>query len=152
MESAKLGALPAHVPTCLAPFLLTCSRANVSCVLMCSCANLSYVLSCSRANVSCVFTRSRANLPCVLTLQFSLRADVPTCIVCLRTYVLWLQTTKISFQWHVFLRLEIKLYMKSARGAGISLEISYLRIRLYIPEFFLTRRKSLTGAMTNFLK
>ena len=42
--------------------------------------------------------------------------------------------------------------MKSARGAGISLEISYLRIRLYIPEFFLTRRKSLTGAMTNFLR
>ena len=41
--------------------------------------------------------------------------------------------------------------MKSVR-AGMSLETSILRIQLHIPAFSLTRRKPLTGAMTNFLQ
>ena len=40
--------------------LLTCSRANVSCVLMCSRATVFCVLTCSRTNVFYVLTYSRA--------------------------------------------------------------------------------------------
>ena len=45
----------------------------------------------------------------------------------------------------------MKLYMKSA-PAGMSLETSILRIQWYIPAISLTRRKPLTGAITNFLQ
>ena len=41
--------------------------------------------------------------------------------------------------------------MKSAR-AGMSRETSIFRIQLYIPAFSLTRRKPLTGAMTDVLQ
>ena len=73
------------------------------------------------------------------------------CQRALRACVLKLQTTKASFQWHVFLRFGIKLYMKKIR-ARMSLETFILRIQLNIPAFYLTRRKSLEGAMTNFVK
>ena len=58
LESAKLSALRAHVPTFLA-----CLCARVATCLAC--------LTCSRANVPCVLTCSRGNVPCVLC--------VPTC-------------------------------------------------------------------------
>ena len=44
----------------------------------------------------------------------------------------------------------MKLHMKSARHAGMSLESFILRIQLYIPALSLTRRKLLASAMTNF--
>ena len=60
-KSAKLRALRAPMPTCLA-----CLRANVPCVP-----------TCARANASCVLTCSRA-----------LRAHVPMCLACLRGYMI----------------------------------------------------------------
>ena len=44
VESAKFGALRAHVPTCLA-----CVHANVACVLTCPRALRAYVLTCQCA-------------------------------------------------------------------------------------------------------
>ena len=115
-ESAKLRALRAHVPTCLAclrsnvpcvltssrayvPCMLTCSRAYVPCVLTCSRAYMPYVLTCSRANVPCLLTCSRASVPCVLTwsrayvpcvLTFS-RTKVSCVLMCSRDHVLTCQ-------------------------------------------------------------
>ena len=43
---------------------------------------------------------------------------------------------------------EIKLYMKSAWQAEMSLEIFILRIQLYISAFW----KTLTSSMTNFVQ
>ena len=60
---------------------LTCSRANVACVLTSLRANVSCVLTCSRANVSCALTCSRANVAWVLTVH------VPTCLACLCAHV-----------------------------------------------------------------
>ena len=90
------------------------------------------------------FTVKKLNLlncvPYVLTCQcglHALRANVPTCLVCLRAHVLQLQIIKISFQWQVLLRFlvhflsfscEVKVYMKSARQAGMSLKTFTLRI------------------------
>ena len=113
-------ALRAYVLTCLA-----CLRGHVLTCLACLCAQVpillrAYVLTylaCLRAKVPCVLTCLRANVLSVLT-YCSSRAYVPTCLVCLRAYV---SKQKQSFQWHVFLRFEIKLYMKSAQ-AGMSLE------------------------------
>ena len=109
-ESAKLRALRAHVPTCLAcfrahlpmclaclcahmPTCLACLRAEVHCVLTCSRANLSCVLTCSRAYVLCVLTYSHVNVLCISRAHGlpALRAHVPTCLacfVCLRAHVL----------------------------------------------------------------
>ena len=109
-ESAKLRALRAHVPTCLAcfrahlpmclaclcahmPTCLACLRAEVHCVLTCSRANLSCVLTCSRAYVLCVLTCSHVNVLCISRAHGlpALRAHVPTCLacfVCLRAHVL----------------------------------------------------------------
>ena len=129
------------------------------------------------SNKSCIFKSSLLNcVPHVLTCQRVLCAYVPThpaclraheltCLACSRTNVSYMltcqralracvlkfQTTKASFQWHVFLRFGIKLYMKKIR-ARMSLETFILRIQLNIPAFYLTRRKSLEGAMTNFVK
>ena len=80
--------------------MLTCSRANVSCMLKCSRANVPCMFKCSRANVPRVLTCSRTNVSCVLTCLWSnvscvirahvptyltpLCADVPTCLECLR--------------------------------------------------------------------
>ena len=106
------------------PCMLTWSRANVPCVLMCSGANS---LACLRAHVPCVLTCQSALRTYLLTCQCAfrahilflacLRANLSCVISCLRVQ------TKTSFQWHVFLRFEIKLYMKSAQ-AGMSLETS----------------------------
>ena len=49
IESAKLRALRAHVPTCFACLRVTCSCANVFCVLTCLAALRAYVLTCWRA-------------------------------------------------------------------------------------------------------
>ena len=106
------------------PCMLTWSCANVPCVLMCSRAN---ALACLRAHVFCMLTCQSALRTYLLTCQCAfrahilflacLRANLSCVISCLRVQ------TKTSFQWHVFLRFEIKLYMKSAQ-AGMSLETS----------------------------
>ena len=77
IESAKLRALRAHVPTCLACLranVLTCSRVNVPCVLACfACllANIPCVLKCSYANVFVCLPANVPRVPC-LTCQDSL--------------------------------------------------------------------------------
>ena len=124
-------------------YVATCSLAHVSCALTCSRANVPYVLTCSRANVSCVLSFSRANVSCVLICSRANFTRVSTSLHALTS------NNKKKFQWHILI-FEIKLHIKSA-WAGNSLETSILRIQLYIPAFSLTRRKPLTGAMTNFL-
>ena len=47
---------------------------------------------------------------------------------------------------------EIKLYMKSAWQAEMSLEIFILRIQLYISAFSLTIWKTLASSVTNFVQ
>ena len=64
VESAKLRALRAHVPTCVA-----CLRVNVPCVLTCLSANVPCVLTCKRA--------SRAYLTTYLA---CLSAQMPMCL------------------------------------------------------------------------
>ena len=138
------------------PYLLTCSRVNLSCVLTysranmsCSHTNVCCVLTCSCTNVSCVLTSSCGNMPfvlthlcdnalcvlymlphymcCVLTCS---RVNVPCVLTCSRT-ITW--NNKKCFQWHVLLRsfytfslsfsCKMRLYVKSASQAGMSLEI-----------------------------
>ena len=110
-ESAKLHALRAHVPLCLAcirahvPTCLTClralvptcpacSRAKVPCVLACSRAHICLAclhahvrtcLACLRARVTTCLAFVRANVPCVLTCQ---RAYMLTCLACPSAHVL----------------------------------------------------------------
>ena len=73
LESAKLRALRAHVPTCLA--YLTCSRANVPCV--------PYVLTSQRVLCAYVLTCNSVLRAYVLTCQRALRAYLLTCFACL---------------------------------------------------------------------
>ena len=99
------------MPTCL-----LCFRANVSCVPTC--------LACLHANVPCVISCSCAKLLTYLT--------------CWQKYV-FSDMFHLDF-WYfffVFFSCEIKLYMKSARKAGMSLETFILRIQWHIPAFFL---------------
>ena len=90
---------------------LTCSRANVPCVLTCQCALHAYVfqhalcayvlmcpaylrahmpcmLMCSCAYMPCVLTCSCANMPRILTCSRAQRGYVLTCQCALRAYVL----------------------------------------------------------------
>ena len=138
-ESAKLLTLRAHVPTCLACLsahvltCLTCLRPRMPCVLMCSGANS---LACLRAHVPCVLTCQSALRTYLLTCQCAFRAHI-LFLACLRANLSCVPSclrvqTKTSFQWHVFLRFEIKLYMKSAQ-AGMYREVS--RIWMQFPFF-----------------
>ena len=100
VESAKLRALRAHVPTCLAclmayvPTCLSCLRAHVP-----TC--LAYVLTCQRVlrtHVLTCLTLSCANMPCVLCVPTRSCANMP-CMLCVPTYSRVItQITKISFQ------------------------------------------------------
>ena len=58
---------------------LTCSRANMPCMVTCSHTNVPFLLTCSRANVSCMLTCWHANVPCVVTCS---RANVPCMFTC----------------------------------------------------------------------
>ena len=86
IESAKVHALCAHVPTCFpclrahAPTCLARLRAHVS--------RFPPTPMCSRANVPCALTRLCANLSCVLTWQRALRVYLLTCFACLSVHVL----------------------------------------------------------------
>ena len=82
-QSAKLRALRAHVPTCLAclrAHLSTCPACLHAYMLTCQCALRAYMLMCQRA--------LRAQ---VLMCQRALRAFVVTCHRALRVYVLTYQ-------------------------------------------------------------
>ena len=127
------------------PYLLTCSRVNLSCVLTysranmsCSHTNVCCVLTCSCTNVSCVLTSSCGNMPFVLThlcdnvlcVLYMLPHYMCCVLTCSRT-ITW--NNKKCFQWHVLLRsfytfslsfsCKMRLYVKSASQAGMSLEI-----------------------------
>ena len=153
-EFAKLRALRAHVSMCLVYLranvscVLTYSRANVSCVLTWSrvlCAYVPTCLPCLRANVSYVLTCLRVNVPCVLTCSRAITSNNKKKFS-VTYFPEILDTFSLSFSY------EIKLYMKSAWRAGMSLETSILRTQLYVPAYSLTRRKPLTGAMTTFVQ
>ena len=89
LELAKLRALRAYVPTCLA-----CLRFFALCVLTCSHANESCVLICSRANVPCTCkAHSRAQVATCLACS---RAQVLTCLVSLRAHVITWSLANIS--------------------------------------------------------
>ena len=87
-QSIKLRALNAKN-------VLTCSHANVPCMLTCSGALCAYVptrVVCSGANVPCVLTYLHVNVLLCLHSYIPLclaclYAHVPTCFVCSRTQV-----------------------------------------------------------------
>ena len=75
-ESAKLGALRAHVPTCLAclrahvPYVLTCSRVHVLTYLTCLCAHPPMCFACLGAHVPCVLSSYNKNKFSITTFPY----------------------------------------------------------------------------------
>ena len=132
VESAKLHALRAHMPTCLA-----CLHAHVPCVLTCSHANVPCMLTCSNANVPCVLTYSCANMSCVLMCQRALHAFcayMPTCSRAITT------NNKNKFSINVFLTFCDRSFFFLSNNTVIHCCIA------------LTRRKLLMGAMADFVQ
>ena len=134
-----LGCLRAHMPTCLAclcahmPACLAWLCAHVSMYLTCSRAlhtNVLYVLVCTFANVPICQACSHANMLCVPTCSHPVTSNNKSKF--LITYF-----TQIFGTFSLIFSCEVKLCMKSAQQAGISLEAFILRIQLCIPAFLL---------------
>ena len=128
-EPAKLRA---HVPTCLC--VLTCSRGNVPCVLTCQRTLRAYVLTCLtclHAHVLCVPKCSRA-ITSNNKSKFSM-----TCFTKI------FGTFSLSFSW------EIKLYVKSTYNKQ---ECLWKYLLWEFNSISLNKRKTLMGAMTNFVQ
>ena len=155
-----LRLLRAHMLTCLRvlrAYVLTCQRslrAYVLTCLVCLRVHMPTCLACLSAHIPPCFACSRAN---VLTYLAYLHAHVPTYLACL------LQI-KISFLWHVLLRILIlflclfpvkknnkTVYEKSTASRNISRNI-YFENSVVHSCISLTRQKPLTGAMTNFVQ
>ena len=85
-------------------------------------ANVSCVLMCSRANVPCVLTCSPANVPCVPTYSRAIASNNKNkfSMACFN---------KIFGTFSLSSSYEVKLYMKSARQARMSLETFILRMQ-----------------------
>ena len=90
-------------------------------------------LACSRAHVPYVLTRSRVNVPCMSTCSHTITSNNKN-----KLSVKF--STQIFGTFSLSFSCVIKLYMKSARQAGMSLEASTLRIQQCIPAFLLPGR------------
>ena len=133
-----MRALRAYVLMCLAcprgnvPCVLTCSYASVSCVITCSRVSVPCMLMCSHGNVSCVLTYSSANAFGMLMCS---RVEMP-CVLfsptCLRA-ITTNNKNKFSVTWFPYI---FGAWNKTVVHSSI----------------FLTRRKPLTGAMTNVVQ
>ena len=93
IESAKLRALRAHVPTCLAclrthvPTCLACLRTYMPTCLTCLRTHVRTCLACLRAHVQTCLACLCTNVPCVFTCHHALRAYVLKSLACLRAHV-----------------------------------------------------------------
>ena len=138
--------------------MLTCQRtlrayvltANVPCVLSCSYAKVPSVLTCSRVNFACVLMCSHVNVPCVLTCSCTSVPCIPTCSRAITwNYKSKFSMTRCKFSLS-FLRSKT-VYEKCTTSSNISRNI-YFKNSVVDFCIFLTGRKLLTGAMTNFVQ
>ena len=117
-----------YVSTCLA-----CLRAHVPTWLACLRAHVPCVLTCSRVEVPCVLTYSSANVSCLLTYSCVNVSCVPKCSRAITSN----DKNKFSICYTTTRNVSRNIYFEnSIVHSGISL----------------TRRKPLTGAMTNFVQ
>ena len=127
------------------PMRLTCLRAHVPTCFVCSSANVSACLTCSRVNMLCVLTYSCVNVLCMpkcLRAITSNNKNKFSMTVLLRFLVLF-----VSF---FFLRNKT-VYQKYIQQAGMSLKNIYFENSVLHSGISLTRRKSLTGAITKLV-
>ena len=139
IESAKLRTLRAHVPACLAclrahvPTCLACLRAHVPTCFACLPDHVSTCLACLRAHVSTYLACLRAHVPTWLA---RLVAHVSTYSCAITT------NNKNKFSVICFPNIFV-----------IVLSFFFLWNKTVVHSCIaLTRRKPLTGAMTNFLQ
>ena len=154
-----LACLGCHITTCLAcicshvPMRLACfcAHVNVPCMLKCQralhayvliCwgvlhANVPHVLTCLHGNVASMLMCSCANMPYMLMYSY---VNVPCMSMCSHART---SNNKNKFSMTCFTKIfdtfscEIKLYMKSAQQAEMSLETFILIIQQCIPAFLL---------------